>query len=117
MVGQLETSQLLCDGAGEGPTLMTKKLGLKQAGRYRGAINLDECAIAPRTEVMYGASDQLLAGARFALDEDRRIRGSDGLHLLQQRLQRAAFADNLLKVVFGPDFILEVKLFFGELVF
>ena len=43
--------------------------------------------------------------------------GATVAHLIEQSLQRGTFADDLLKVVFGANFVFQVKLFLGELVF
>ena len=69
-----------------------------------------------RAQIVDGARDQLLAGAGFAADQDGRIGGRDGFHLLQQRLERGAFADDLLEVVLGADFVFKIKLLLGQAV-
>ena len=96
------------------PFLVAEHLAFQQAGGNGGAIQLDEGALAARAEVVDGARQQFLAGAGFAVDQHRGIGGRDGLHLLQNGLQRAALADDLLEAVVGADFVFEVDLLFRQ---
>src|SRR6202040_1542592 len=68
-VGQFEATDLCRDGTCERALLMAKKLAFQQIERNGSAIQLYEWASAPRTEVVYGVCDQILAGARFSLDK------------------------------------------------
>src|SRR5262249_39796593 len=79
VIGQLKPSDALCDGASEGPFLVTKKLAFEQAGWNRGATQFDERAVLPAAVSVYGAGDQLLACSRFAGDQHRGISPGDGL--------------------------------------
>src|SRR6266481_111753 len=69
------------------------------------------------TQVMNGASDQFFARAGFAIDQDSRVCSCDCLNFLQDTLQGGAVTNNLFEVVFSPNLLFEVKLFFFELVF
>ena len=70
-IGELEPSNLLRDGAGEGALFMTEQLAFDQARRNCGAVQLDEGSRAAFAQVVDGAGDQLLAGTRFTLNQDR----------------------------------------------
>jgi hypothetical protein len=65
---------------------------------------------------MDGARNQLLAGAGFAQDQDRRVRRRHDLCLLEDASQRVAFADDFAEWMLAADFALEVEAFLGELV-
>ena len=62
------------------------------------------------------ARDELLAGAGLALNQHRGVGRRDGLHLLEDALQRCALPDDLLEVVFGADFVFEVELLLVQLI-
>ena len=79
-------------------------------------LTLTKRALAAPAQVVDRARDQLLAGARLAEDEHRRVGRRDGLHLVQRALQRGRVADDLLEVVVGADLLLEVDLLGRELV-
>src|SRR5260370_10750943 len=66
---------------------------------------------------MNGPSNQLLAGARFSIDQQRGIGGSDAFDELQDSPQGRALPDNLSEIHFGPNFILQIQLFLRKLVF
>ena len=79
-------------------------------------LTLTKVRRASRAQVVDGARDQLLARARLAHDEDRRVRRGDGLDLLQHAPQRPRVADDLLEVVLRPDLLLEVDVLRRDLV-
>ena len=97
------------------PLLVSEELALEQAGRDRGAVQLDERPRSAAAQVVNRARDELFAGAGFALDEHGRVGGRDDLDLLEHVLQRRAVADDFLEVVLAANFVLEVQLFFVEL--
>ena len=75
-------------GAGEGALLVAEQLALEQRLGQGGAVDRDERLAPPGREVVDRLGDQLLAGARFALDQHR---ARDRRHLLdldQQFLDR-----------------------------
>src|SRR5229473_1958992 len=56
---------------------------------------VSECRVrAPPTEIMDGLSQQLLAGARLAMDDDRAVGPAHRLDLLERAPQRRARADD-----------------------
>ena len=111
---QFETADALRDGAGERAALVAEHLAFQQAGGNGGAVQLDERALPARAQVVDGAREQFLAGAGFAVDQHGGIGGRHGLHLLQNGLQRAALADDLLEAVVGADLVFEVDLLLRE---
>ena len=115
-VGHLEAADLLGDGAGEGAPLVPEELALEETGRNRGAVELHERAVAAVASVVDGPREQLLARARFAEKQDRRIGRCDDLHLLERPAQCGTVADDVLERLLVPNLALEVQALFGELV-
>jgi hypothetical protein len=116
-IGQLEASDFLADGAGEGAAFVAKEFGFEQSSGNRSAIDFDEGAVAAGAEIVDGAGEELLTGAGFAQKKNRGCGGSGELDLREGAFEGGAFADNFLKIEFATDFLFEVELFFGELVF
>ena len=52
---------------------MTEQFAFEQLGRNRAAVDGDERTLPPRTRIVNGPGGELLAGARFAQDQDARI--------------------------------------------
>ena len=71
--GQLEAALLRRVRTGERALLVTEQLRLDQIVRQRGAAHLDERLLRARRVVVNGVGDELLAGARFAAQEHRRV--------------------------------------------
>ena len=95
---------------------MAEQFAFQKPGRDGGAVDLDQGAFAAPAEMMNRASDQFLARAGFALDQDRRIGRRHGLKLIENSFQRRTFADDLFEVVFGADLVLQIELLFAQLV-
>ena len=94
-VGDVEEPALLFGGAGEGATLVAEELALEQVLGERGAVlRHEELASAPRA-VVHGGRDELLAGARFALDQHAHSRIDHLVELLEQVANGAALPDDL----------------------
>ena len=76
-------------GTGERPPFVPKQLALQQVLRNRGGVNRNERLGGARAVTVQRARHQFLAGARFAVDEHRRMRlgkTADGAkHLLHTR--------------------------------
>src|SRR5207249_2588682 len=115
-VGHLEAADLLGDGAGEGAPLVPEELALEEPRRNGGAVELHERAVAAVAAVVDGPREQLLARARFAEKQDRRIGRCDDLHLLERPAQCGTVADDVLERLLVPNLALEVQALFGELV-
>src|SRR4029077_5254806 len=116
-IGKLEAAGFLTEAAGEGAAFVAEELGFQEPGGNGGAIDLDESALTAGAKIMDGASKELLAGAGFTKEQNRGASGSGEFDLGQGPLERGAVADDLLKIQLAADFLLEVKLFFGQLVF
>jgi hypothetical protein len=93
-VGELEAAGAARDGAGEGAALVAEELAFDQAGRDRGAVDLDEGLAAARGAEVEGAGDELLAGAALGGDEDGGGAGGDLVHGLADRLHVRRAADH-----------------------
>ncbi len=72
--GLLEAAAPLLLRAGERATLVAEELGLEQVLRHRGGIDGDEGLRGACAMTVQGPRHKLLAGARFARNEDRRAR-------------------------------------------
>src|SRR6185503_12179974 len=68
-----ETTAVLV-GAGEGATLVTEEFGFNERFGNGGAVDVDECVIAPRALIMDRAGGKFFAGAGRARDEYRGVR-------------------------------------------
>jgi hypothetical protein len=68
-VGGLEQALLVSNGPGEGSLDVPEQGRLEQIVVEGGAILHHEGLVLPRPVEMDGAGDQLLAGARLAVDE------------------------------------------------
>src|SRR5205814_3302065 len=73
LVGHLEAPAALGHRAGERALLVTEELGLEQRFRERRARHLHERSRAAIRVVVERFSDELLAGAALAGDEDRGV--------------------------------------------
>ena len=71
--------------AGRRALLDAEQLGFEQGLDEGGAVDRDERAGAPAAELVNLPRDELLAGARFALDEDREVGRGDPFDGLAQR--------------------------------
>ncbi len=74
---------------------MAEQLRLEQVLGHRAAVDCDERLILARARAVNRAREQLLAGARFAGDEDARLGIRDHARLLQARLHGRAARNDL----------------------
>ena len=109
-VGQLEPAGPAGHRAGEGALFVPEQLALDEPGRNRRRAHADEGATLPAAQRMDRASDELLAGARFAQQQDRRFGRGHGFHRLQHAAQRRTRSDDLAKFAMEADFVFEVLL-------
>src|SRR5262249_57253044 len=79
-VRDLELSELPRMRPGEGAPLVAEQLRLEELGRQRGAVHGDEGTVPADPLPVDRASDQLLAGAGFTGDQDRRRGVGDLAH-------------------------------------
>src|SRR5207302_2619373 len=115
-VCQLEPPHALRDRTAERAPLVTEQLALEETRRDGRTVELHERPLAALAQLVNGARDELLAGPRFAPDENGRIRRGNRFHLVEHALQRRGLADDLLEVVLGADLVLQVDLLRRELV-
>ena len=101
-------------GAGERPFLVAEELGLDQALGKRGAADLDERLLGAQRVVVNRVRDELLAGARFAAHEHRRVRRRHLRHLLVHLPDRSAGPDDVGEVVLLPELLPQVFVFVDE---
>src|SRR5712664_355101 len=104
-MGQFEASDALGDSARKGALLVPEHLAFEQSGGDRGAVQLDERALAASAQIVDSARDQFLPGSGLAIDQDRRIGWRYGLDLLQHAPQGGTAADNLLEVQLAADLV------------
>jgi hypothetical protein len=76
-VGRLEDALLVVGGAGEGAAGVAEEGGFDELGRERAAVDRDEGAVAAGARAVDRASEELLAGAGLAEEEDRHAAGGD----------------------------------------
>src|SRR6266446_7750525 len=110
LVRQLESSNPLGDGAGERAFLMAKQLAFEKAERNGCAIHLYKCVALARTQVVNCTGDNLLAGTRLALDEDRRVGRCNDSNAFEDSFQPRTISNDLFEIVFKPDFVFQIKL-------
>ena len=89
VLGLLESPRMTGAGTGESTFFVTEKFALDQLLRDRRHVDRDEGAVAAFAKIMERTSDQFLARARFATDEDTQVRahepGEDPVDLLHRR--------------------------------
>src|SRR6266576_902788 len=119
-VGSLEPSQASLQRAREGALFVTEELGRNEGLLYGRAVHPDERLRRPSRPLVNSARDELLAGTRFAKDEDRRIGRGDLGHLDQHGSQGWGRAHDLFKHrraidLFAQREILALRSLFGPL--
>lgn len=92
-----EATDLLCDSASEGASLMSEQFAFEKVKWYGRAVQTDEGTAASITDGMDAACDEFLAGACLSQNEDSRICWRDAPDLFQDRFKRGAVANDLLE--------------------
>ena len=80
-------------------------------------LTLTKVRSLARAEIVDGSGDDFFAGAGFTQNQNSCARGRDQLHLRERAADRGAVADDLFKIICAANFLFEVELFLGELVF
>jgi hypothetical protein len=93
--GALEEARLGGVRAGERALRVAEELALDERVGDRGAVDGHERARATGRSVVDGISGVLLADARLAGDQDRKLGGRDGFDLPPHQLQRGTDAEHL----------------------
>ena len=110
-IGKFEPPDAVAQRAGEGASDVAEEFALEQFARNGGAVDADQRPVAALAGFMDGAGDQLLAGARLAVDHHRGVGGGDELHLPQRLLDRSAVADDAVRIELDADLFLQVSVF------
>src|SRR5205085_5002660 len=79
VVGQLPKAELSALRAGERARLVAEQLRFQKRLLKRRAVQINERAFAAWTQTVDSLRDQLLARARLARDENRRVRRRDAV--------------------------------------
>src|SRR5262249_49387939 len=80
---------------------MPEQLAFQKIQWYRRTIQLDKGAPATLACVVNGMCDELFSGTRFPLDEDSRVCRRNLFHLLKNRFEGSAIADDPLESALG----------------
>jgi len=94
---------------------VAEQLVLDQRLRNSGAIDGHERPVAARRELMDGAREQLLAGARLALQQDRRVSRRDPLDRIRDFDDPRRLADDRRKPVALPKLVLQQNVLVTQL--
>src|ERR1039458_4713681 len=100
--------------AREGALLVAEQFAFQQFAGNRRAMHGNKRALAPHAVVMQCAGDQLLARARFAEHQDRRVRVHHTLDQPIHFLHRGAVADDVFKLADNLQFRAETADFAFE---
>ena len=112
LMAELQASDLLCDGASEGPFFMPEQFTFEEPGGNGRTVELDEGVIPASAQFVESAGDELFAGSGFSENQDRGVRCRHVLHLFQYSLQARTLADDFLELVRGDELLFEIAFFF-----
>ena len=100
-VGGLEQPLVRLHRPRERAAGVTEQLGLEKLRRDRPAVDRDERLVPARARAMNRAREELLAGARFAVDQDARVGVGHELGLAQEVFHQRAAGDDALAPLAG----------------
>src|SRR5258708_38400144 len=80
---------------------MTEQFAFQKIQRNGRAIKFYKSAAATLTGVMNGVSNEFFSRTGFPFDEDSRVGGRNLLHLLENRFEGSAIADDPLERTLG----------------
>src|SRR5207302_3104873 len=105
-----EQSLFVAHGPGERSLHVAEQLRFEQALRQRAAVERKEAAVRASRQLVDEAGDDLLAGARFALDQHRAFGRGHLLCELEYLDERARLAERLDQsgALTPPDLLLEL---------
>src|SRR5208282_6386170 len=98
-VRRLKFAELVFAGAGEAAFPMAEELRFDEFFRDSRAIHFDKRVRGARALRVKGASDELLAGAAFAVDQNTAIRRRRERNLLAKGFHGNAVAENLVSLL------------------
>src|SRR6267378_4310863 len=116
-IGDFEAANALRDCSRKCAFFMSEQLTFQQARRNGRAVELHEGFRPPWTQIMNGAGDQFLSRPCLAINQDRGARRRYSFHMFEDFAQRGTVSNDLSKIHFCADFIFQIQLLFGELVF
>src|SRR5580700_1557841 len=96
---------------------MPEHLAFEQSGWNGGAIQFHEGSGFTAAEIVNGTRNQLLARARFTINQYRGICRSDNSDLIQHPAQAFAAADDLLELARTAQLVFEVQFFQRKFLF
>ncbi len=106
-VGGGEQPGAIAHRAGERAAHVAEQLALEQRVGDRADVDADERPLVARRQVVQRARHHLLAGARLAGDQHRRLRRGDLAQELEQPLHRRRLADHAIEaeapLELGPE--------------
>jgi hypothetical protein len=88
--------------AGERAALVTEQFRLDESGWKGRTIYPNEWLVTPRTSLVHGPGEQLLARASLAKDDDRRVGRSHLLHTSKGDTQGGTVADDVFELTRVP---------------
>src|ERR1700684_4600422 len=80
---------------------MTEAFAFQEIQRNGRAVQFDKSAPATLTGVVNGVSNEFFSGTGFPLAEDSRVCGRNLLHLVENRFEGSAIADDPLERTLG----------------
>src|SRR3984957_9554565 len=116
-VSHFEAANALRDRSGKCAFLVSEQLAFEQSRRNGRAVQLNEGLRSPWAQIMNGPSDEFLSRACLSVNQDRRVRWRYLFHMFEDSAQRGTISNDLGKIHFCADFIFQIQLLFGELVF
>src|SRR6266849_3536288 len=80
---------------------MTEQFALQKVQRNGRAVQLDQGTPAALTCIVNGVSNEFFSRTGLHLDEDSRVCGGNLLHLLENRFEGSAIANDPIESTFG----------------
>src|SRR5262245_20065927 len=111
---QLKAADLLHNCASKGALFVAEQLAFQEPRGDGRAVELDESPVPPRTQIVKGAGDQLLAGARLPADEHGGACRCDGLDFLQHPTESGALPNNLIEIEIASNLLSQVEILLGQ---
>src|SRR5581483_261893 len=94
-----ETALMFAHRPGERAFLVSEQFGFDQRLRECRTVHLHEGSVLAGTKIVNRPRDQLLAGAAFSAQENRRIAGRGLMNVRKDLVHQLALADDVLELV------------------
>src|ERR1700758_454569 len=108
-IGKLEAANAPLNRPREGPFQMPKQFALYQTSRDGAAVHTYQGTAIAGASAVDRARHEFLPRPRFAVNEHRRIRGSDLLHGVERLQQCWTITHDLLEVMLRAQFLPEIN--------